>query len=109
MLTWDEINNIENRTQYEIEYYNRKVYDKMTPVVDKIYTAFIFYAWSKGYYDVANKGANECWTLFYKSTKDTEIGRWIKEMLTAPCATDLKKYFNAKLKQQNKFIGRKTL
>lgn len=107
MMTWKEINKIEDRSAYERQYEVRKCYDKMTPIVDKIFTVFVFYAWSRGYYDIANNGANECWHRFVKYAHGTAIEDMISEMMTSPCAEELKKYFNIKVKQQQKFTGRK--
>ena len=109
MKEWEEIRKLAfiDRTAYEYEYRMRKAYDKMLPLVDNIYVAFVMFAWSKGYCDIAKSGANECWKHFKAENYGTTIGQWIDKMEQSVCNLDLKKYFNNKIKNTSKFIGSK--
>ena len=108
MKEWEEIRKLAhiNREEYEYEYTMRKTYDKMLPMVDNIYVSFVMFAWSKGYNDIAKWGANECWKKFCAEVIATPIAEWIKNMEQSVCGLELKKYFNNKIKNTSKFIGR---
>lgn len=100
MLTWEEINKIENRELYVQEYTIRKSYDKMLPRVDELYSVFAIYAWSKGYNNIAKSGARKCWCDFVAENKGNAIGKRIEDMENAICSRELKEYFNNKIKTQ---------
>lgn len=94
-----------NREQYTYEYRMRKTYDKLLPIVDNIYVAFVMYCWGKGYDDIATHGARDCWKSFCAENHSNVIGEWIKTMEQSVCNLELKKYFNDKIKNTSKFQG----
>lgn len=107
MKEWEEIKALshKDRNVYEYEYRMRKTYDNLLPIVDNIYVAFVFYAWSKGYSDIATHGAKECWKSFCVENHNNVIGGWINRMEQSVCHLELKKYFNERIKSTSKFQG----
>lgn len=107
MKEWKEIKALahKNRAEYEYEYRMRKTYEKLLPMVDNLYSAFVMFAWGNGYYDLAEHGANECWKAFCAENHNNIFADWIKEMEEAVCSLELKKYFNEKIKNTKHFAG----
>lgn len=104
MLTWEEINKIENRELYVQQYTMRKSYDKMLPIVDELYAVFAIYAWSKGYNDIAKSGARKCWADFVAENNEKSIADKIAVFENEVCGHELKTYFNEKIKNQKEII-----
>lgn len=108
MMTWAEIKELScgtnNRAVYEREYMLRKTYDKLLPMVDQLYDAYLLCAVANGYNDLAKSGASASWAVFVEDFKGTVVEEWINKMNGACCADELREYFRNKIRKQEEIV-----